>query len=77
MAHHEICTALTVLQSNVELVRIELRHDANASTHFVVQDHLVELEAAVERLKSLAARLRAWHETTPSSRPDRSARGNM
>lgn len=60
-AHDEICTALTILQSNVELVRIELRHDAALSTRSVVQHHLIELEAAVERLKLLAVRMRTWH----------------
>lgn len=63
-AHHEICSALTVLQSNVELVRVELRHEA-VSTHVDVQRHLSELDLAVERLKRLAAQLRTWHAGEP------------
>lgn len=59
-AHHEICTALTVLQSNVELVRVELRHQAD--TRVAVQRHMNELEQGLERLKQLAAQMRVWHE---------------
>lgn len=61
-AHHEICTALTVLRSNVELVRIELRGDPDAPSQVVVQRHLGELDLAVERLRRLALQMRAWHE---------------
>lgn len=64
-AHHEICTALTVLRSNVELVRVELRHDAEPSTHVAVQRHLTELDLAVDRLNRLAAQMRAWHAGEP------------
>lgn len=62
-AHHEICTALTVLRSNVELVRVELRHDEDPSTHVAVQRHLTELDMALERLKRLAAQMRTWHSS--------------
>jgi len=61
-AHDEICTALTVLRSNVELVRVELRNDPNAPTQVLVQRHLTELDLAVDRLKRLALEMRAWHE---------------
>lgn len=61
-AHHEICTALTVLQSNVELVRVELRHERDPATHVTVQRHLSELDLAVDRLKRLAVQMRAWHD---------------
>lgn len=60
-AHHEICTALTVLRSNVELVRAELRHDAGPATQLAVHAHLTELDGAVDRLKRLTVQLRAWH----------------
>ena len=65
-AHHEICTALTVLRSNVELVRVELRHEGDPSTHVTVQRHLTELDMAVERLKRLAAQMRTWHGGGPT-----------
>ena len=61
-AHHEICTALTVLQSNVELVRVELRREADPSIRITVQRHLSELDLAVDRLRRLAASMRTWHD---------------
>lgn len=60
-AHHEICTALTVLRSNVELVRIELRGEPLDAHTIAVHGHLSELELAVERLQRLAATMRGWH----------------
>lgn len=62
-AHHEICTALTVLQSNVELVRVELRHEGDPGTHVTIQRHLTELDMAVERLRRLAEQMRSWHRS--------------
>lgn len=59
--HHEIRTALTVLRSNVELVRVELRHGADSPAHTAVKGHLGELDVAVERLKRLAEHIRTWH----------------
>lgn len=78
-AHHEIRTALTVLRSNVELVRVELRHDAEPSTHVAVQRHLTELDLAVDRLNRLAAQMRAWRggepfDPKPGSAPPPDAR---
>lgn len=62
-AHHEICTALTVLRSNVDLVRVELRAEpADPASQVVVQRHLSELDLAVDRLRRLAIQMRAWHE---------------
>lgn len=61
-AHHEICTALTVFSSNVELVRIELRRSPSSQgTSLPVQAHLDELDAAVARLRSIAKEMEAWH----------------
>jgi len=71
-AHHEIRTALTVLQSNVELVRVQLRLDADPSTRLVLHRHLSELDLAVERLRRLATQMRAWHHAGPM-RADRRA----
>lgn len=68
-AHYEICTALTVLRSNVELVRIELRHEADASTTIAVQQHLTELDAALDRLRRLAAQMRTWRAVEPPAAP--------
>lgn len=58
--HHEICTALTVLRSNVELVRIELRGDVPTDRQVLVQRHLVEVDLAVDRLRRLAVEMRSW-----------------
>lgn len=60
-AHHEICTALTVLRTNVELVRVELRHEPGTAAQAHVQAHLVELDLAVDRLRRLASTMRGWH----------------
>lgn len=61
-AHEELCTAITVLRSNVELVRVELRREADAeSTRVVIQRHLSELDLAFDRLRCLAQQMRAWH----------------
>jgi phage shock protein A len=59
--YHELCTALTTLRSNVELVRLELRPPSAQETADHVVGHLVELETAVDRLEELAAKLRGWH----------------
>lgn len=62
-AHHELCTALTCVRSNVELVRVELRRPGwptrNGAIHIAA--HLGEVETAVERLERLATDLRARH----------------
>lgn len=58
LAHHELCTALTSLRSNVELVRLELRANGTPSA---VRDHLGEVEVAVQRLERLARAFRTWH----------------
>lgn len=72
-AHHEICTALTVFSSNVELVRIELR-DAPLPTNVVpVHAHLDELEGAVDRLRDIAREMKRWHDDISRSP---SAEGN-
>ena len=64
-AHHEICTALTVLQSNVDLVRVELRHEEDPAQFVTIERHLTELDLAVDRLKRLAKQLRTWHAGDP------------
>lgn len=63
VAHHELCTALTSVRSNVELARIMLRGSAASTTERDVQIrvHLGEVETAVDRLERLAKDLRAWH----------------
>jgi hypothetical protein len=79
-AHHEICTALTVLRSNAALVRIQLR---GASRPGVVQGapapvHALmdEIERAVERLHGTAREMRRWHDGValhPGSEANRAA----
>jgi signal transduction histidine kinase len=61
-AHHEICTALTVLRSNVELVRIRLRDAPLPENGVPVHEHLKELEAAVDRLRDMAREMKGWHD---------------
>lgn len=61
-AHHEICTALTVFGSNVELVRIELRDASHPVNVVPVHAHLDELEGAVDRLRDMARELKQWHD---------------
>lgn len=60
-AHHEICTALTVLRSNVELVRIHLRAAPLPASGIVVHAHLDALDDAVERLNDIAHEMKRWH----------------
>lgn len=61
LAHQELCTALTALRSNVELVRIELRPDRAPEARQMVAAHLSELDLAVDRLERLARDMRQWH----------------
>lgn len=59
--YHELCTALTSLRSNVELVRLELGPAPGPTATDEVVAHLGELEMAVDRLEELAQKLRRWH----------------
>jgi hypothetical protein len=71
-AHHEICTALTVFRSNVELVRIHLRDAPLPANGIPVHAHLDELEGAVERLRDVAQEMKRWHDglaPDPSDEP--------
>jgi hypothetical protein len=61
-AHHEICTALTVFRSNVELVRIQLRDAPLPEGGIPIHAHLDELEGAVERLLDIAHEMKRWHD---------------
>lgn len=65
-AHHEICTALTVLCSNVALLRIHLRETpppaAAPGAAMRVDADLDALEGAVERLHRAAREMRRWHD---------------
>ena len=61
-AHHEICTALTVFRSNVELVRIQLRNTPLPENGVPVHAHLDELEGAAERLRDMAHEMKRWHD---------------
>ena len=60
-AHDEICTALTVLRSNLELVRVEITREHDPAAHPELHRHLGELDVALERLRGLARQMRAWH----------------
>lgn len=62
MVHHEICTALTVFCSNVELVRMGLRDASLPEKGIVVHAHLNELESAVARLRDIAHEMKRWHD---------------
>lgn len=65
LAHHEICTALTVFRLTAELVRIELRGAPVQANHSRVHAHLDELERAVDRLRDVAREMKRWHKGTP------------
>lgn len=65
-AHHEICTALTVVGSNVELVRGELRHAGQEEAAAAVREHLAEVDLALDRLRRLAVEMRSWRASTPA-----------
>lgn len=66
-AHHELCTALTSVRTNVVLARIMLQADASAMDRDVrITAHLGEVDTAVERLERLAKDLRAWHALSRS-----------
>jgi hypothetical protein len=64
-AHDEICTALTVFCSNVELVRIQLRDAPLPEKGILVHAHLDELEGAAQRLRDMAHELKRWHDGIP------------
>jgi len=60
LAHEELCTALTVLRTNVDLVATQMERDPSAERSVLVVAHLGEVNGAVDRLEVLAHRLRAW-----------------
>lgn len=57
-AHHELCTSLTSLRSNLELAR---RHAARRESAEAIAGRLREMEDALERLERLARAFRTWH----------------
>lgn len=61
VAHHELCTSLTVLRLAVELVRIRLRDEPPTPTTIAVQVHLADADQALERLDRVAFAIRARH----------------
>lgn len=62
VAHHELCTSLTVLRLAVELVRIRLRDEPPTPTTIAVHVHLADADQALERLDRVASAIRARHE---------------
>lgn len=72
-AHHEICTALTVFRSNVELVRLDLRGASLPGNGARIRAHLDELENAVERLRAIANEMKRWHDGVPLTRGERAS----
>ena len=59
-AHYELCTALTILQSNVDLMRLELLDRVDREARLAVHGHVAELESAIDRLQLLAREIREW-----------------
>ena len=57
-AREELCTALTILCSNADLVRIHLARDPDAATRVDIHAHLSEMDLALDRLRRLALALR-------------------
>lgn len=68
-AHYEIRTALTIVRSNVELVRRALRTPADDDTRVALHAHLSELDLAIDRLLRLASEIRAWHDADEEKLP--------
>lgn len=58
-AREELCTALTILCSNADLIRIHLARYPDAATRVDIHAHLSEIDLALERLRALALFLRA------------------
>lgn len=65
-AHHEIRTALTVLRSNVALMRAHAGDEAPGADR-AVADSLGEMDAAVDRLQRLAVVIHGWHDEGAAS----------
>ena len=61
-AHHEICTALTVARSNIDLVRIRLSDVSPSDMSIPIYVHLSEIDAAIERLRNIAHEMKRWHD---------------
>lgn len=72
--HHEICTALTVLRTNVELVRIELRQSdarhVDPREDALVDACLAELDVALDRIHRVARSLRSRRSDEPKTTRD-------
>ncbi|HLE96817.1 MAG TPA: hypothetical protein VI997_05550 [Candidatus Thermoplasmatota archaeon] len=75
LAHHEIRTALTVLRSNIELVRIRLRAVPLPEHGVPVHAHLTEIDGAVDRLRDVADVIRRWHDDMVPDPTDARNRG--
>lgn len=61
-AHHEIGTTSTVLRLHVELARRALQEErVSGKLAERIDGHLLELDAAIDRLQRFARLLRAWH----------------
>lgn len=58
-AQEELSTALTILCSNADLIRIHLSRDPDAAARVGIDAHLSEMDLALERLRRLATSLRA------------------
>ncbi|MEA3200827.1 MAG: hypothetical protein QOE90_2255 [Thermoplasmata archaeon] len=58
--HDEMRTALTALQTNVDLAVRELGHDAAVRRRVEVIAHLTEVDGAVARLRALARLMQRW-----------------
>ena len=62
LAHHDLCTALTVLCTNVELVRHGLKEPHLAGVAVAVHAHLDEVDGALARLRVVAHDMKRWHD---------------
>lgn len=66
-AHHDLCTAMTIVRSRGDLLRRELHGTAGPGRHLATETHLVEIDKAVDRLHDVALTLRAWRAVMLSS----------
>lgn len=59
-AHHDLCTALTFLVSNGELLRRETEHNMTPPHRELARARLKDMDEATARLLRLAVNIR-WH----------------
>ncbi|HET6405418.1 MAG TPA: hypothetical protein VFH78_12295 [Candidatus Thermoplasmatota archaeon] len=60
-AHHQLRTAMTIVRSRGDLLRLHLRDEPDAGRRATTEAHLLEIEIALDRLHDLVLDVRKWH----------------